>query len=189
MTKIDNNALLKGASGKFGKTHVYRTIRGQLQMINTPAKSGKLSVSQESMSYKLKRAADYWQNVKKFPELLQAYEKRKTTRMFSAYLVAVSDSMNPPTVHYIKAEQYRGAIGDTITIKATDDLKVTRVLVMINDANGKVIERGDATRMYHNKPQIFKYIATVTNETLKGTVITVSAFDLPGNKGTGEVVL
>ncbi len=189
MATIKNNALLKGASGKFGVTHVYRTVRGQLQMINTPTRNRKPSGSQQVMSSKLKRAARYWARVKKLPELVQAYEKRTTTALFSAYLVAVSDSMNSPTVHYIKADGYTGSIGDTITIKATDDFSVTRVIVTIENEKGKIVEQGDATRAYHNKPQIFKYTATVDNKTLKGTAINVRAYDIPGNVGSKEVVL
>jgi len=189
MSKINNNPLLQGVSGKFGDTHVYRKVRGQMQMINIPTKSDKLSVSQEVMSIKLKDAAMYWKYVKKHPELEKAYGKRTTTSKFSTYLVAVSDKMNSPTVHYIKTEAYKGAIGDIIIIKATDDFKVTRVMVRIENSKGKIIEIGDATRAYHNKPQIFKYVATVANETLKGTVIKVRAFDHPMNEGAAEVVL
>jgi hypothetical protein len=189
MTKIHNNPLLQGASGKFGETHVYRKVRGQMQMINAPSKSDKLSASQEVMSSKLKKAANYWTWVKKHPDLVKAYEKRITTDKFTAYHVAVSDSMNSPTVHYIKAEGYTGNIGDLILIKATDDFKVKRVMVRIENAKGKIIEIGDATRLYRNKPQIFKYVATVANPSLKGTVIKVRAFDMPDNKGEAEVVL
>ena len=100
--------------------------------------------------------------------------------------MALKDSMNSPVVHYIKADDYTGKIGETITIKATDDFKAVRVAVTILDSKGKKIESGDARRMLR-KPAIWKYHTTVANPKLKETVIKVRAFDLPNNESELEI--
>ncbi len=189
MTLIKGNALLVGASGKFGDTHVYRKVRGRLQMAATPAPRKKLSAAQKATVGRFKTAKVYAMNVKnRFPELYAEYRKRTTTRLFSAYLVALTDSLNSPIVHYIKTKEYTGVIGDIISVKATDDFRVVRVTVVICDARNKRLESGEAVRELR-KPQMWKYKATTVIENLEGVKIMVTAMDHTGNKTMKEVVL
>jgi hypothetical protein len=108
MTIIKNNPLLKGASGKLGETHSYRTVRGQLQMVNLPSERKGLSPAQQVTVSRFVKASRYANGVKNNPEVLAEYQKRTSTKLFSAYLVAVKDSMTSPVVHYIKADDYTG---------------------------------------------------------------------------------
>ncbi len=172
----------------FGGTHVYREIRGEMQMVQAPGPREKLSEKQQVTVDRFKRAHNYAQGQMKDSKIKALYRKGVTNKLHTPYLVALSDSMNAPTVHYIKTEAYKGAVGDILTIKAKDDFKVVRVLVKITAANGKTLEQGEATRSIR-KPLIWKYKASVVNPNLKGTVIKVRAFDMPDNEGAGESVL
>ena len=188
MALIKRNPLLKGASGTLGGTVSYRTVNGKLQMVNLPRKRKKHSKKQQTTINRFTRAIRYAKQAMKDPALKTLYATGITSNKISAYQVAVADSMNSPIVDYIKTPDYTGAIGDVITIKARDDFKVVRVEVKIVSANGKIIEKGDATRLLR-KPNIWKYKATAVNPTAKGTVIKIRAFDIPDNIGLGEITL
>ena len=188
MSLIKGNPVIKGASGMLGDTVVFRTSRGQLQMINKPGKRASLSDKQKVAVTKFQNASKYAKKMKTFPDVMKEYETGITPKKNSAYHVALVDYLNAPTVDYVKAQQYTGAVGDIVTIKARDDFKVVRVRVEITNRIGEVLERGEAER-FIRKPFIWKYKVSVTNPDIKGTVIRATAFDRPGNKGTGELVL
>ena len=114
--------------------------------------------------------------------------QRNFTLAFIVRDVICSDFYYRAFNRYIKTPDYSGAIGDVITIKARDDFKVVRVAVKIVSALGKIIEKGDATRLLR-KPNIWKYNATAFNSTVKGTVIKIRAYDIPDNEGQGEITL
>jgi hypothetical protein len=182
------NPLTKGVSGMVGKTFYFREVFGQQQIVNRPKKPTSFSESQLFNQGRMQRASAYARKQMKNPEIEKEYAKVVDASRRSSYHAALVDWLNPPTVHYIKTTLYKGAIGNTITIKATDDFKVVRVAVEIFNAKGKLLEEGDAAR-YIYKPFIWKYKASVINSKLKGTVIKVIAFDRPGNMAISEVKL
>ena len=188
MALIKRNPLLKGASGTLGGTVSYRTVNGKLQMVNLPSPRKKNSKKQQATIDRFTRATRYAKQAMKDPARKTLYATGITGNKISAYQVAVADAMNSPIVVYIKTPDYSGAIGDVITIKARDDFKVVRVAVKIVSAHGKIIEKGDATRLLR-KPNIWKYNATAFNATVKGTVIKIRAYDIPDNEGQGEITL
>ena len=73
--------------------------------------------------------------------------------------------------------EYHGKIGDLIKVKARDDVKVSRVAVLISDQDGNEIERGDA-----KEESMFwwKYTALQDVGTGEATVV-VAVNDLAGN--------
>ncbi|HRI78445.1 MAG TPA: hypothetical protein PLR06_02825 [Cyclobacteriaceae bacterium] len=188
MTKVRNNPLLQGASGKLGNTIVYKNWQGQVLMTNMPSKRRFISDKQKAMKERFREATHYAKCEMKDPESKAEYKKGITLNKNAAFRVAVSDFLNPPEVHYIKVPGYSGAIGEMIRIKATDDFKVIEVRVSIIDATGKVLERGNASPS-PRKRQLWRYITTVTNENVNGTVIKVTAYDKPRNEGKGELVI
>jgi hypothetical protein len=109
------------------------------------------------------------------------YRKGITANKRSAHAVAASDFFHPPTIHYIKAPDYNGAIGAVMTIKATDDFRVASVAVTITNGHGVLLETGTATP-YRLKPFIWKYKTTVINTAMRGTVVNVTAKDYAENK-------
>ena len=60
--------------------------------------------------------------------------------------VAVADFFHAPEIEEVDLEGYSGKTGELIRVKARDDVQVTRVAVLISDAAGNEIERGDAEK-------------------------------------------
>ena len=122
------------------------------------------------------------------PEMRALYQSRINRRNMSAYGVAVTDALNAPDVRLIDDDNYRGGVGDVITIRAWDDFMVARVRVILSDTHGTELERGEAIQ---DRGNIFmwKYTATRANRTLAGTTITATAFDFPGNQASLQKTL
>jgi hypothetical protein len=174
-------------SGKVGLA-VFRIKKdGTSTVANLPKKRKSDSKLQKAHLARVKKAARYWNEVKKFPELLAEYKKGITTKKTSTYNVVVSDFMNPPEIHYINSDKYNGDIGDQILIKATDDFKVVTVTVEIYNSKGKLIESRAAVP-YPRRPKLWKYFATVTNAD-SGSVIKVTAFDTPNHATSAEITV
>jgi hypothetical protein len=101
--------------------------------------------------------------------------------------VAVADYFNAPQIESINVDGYSGAIGSTIVITATDDFAVSSVHVKIENMDGSIVEEGEA--VMGGSEMDWVYTTTVTNESLAGDKITVTAFDMPGNTGNQENVI
>jgi hypothetical protein len=189
MARVINNPLLRGVSGKLGDTHVYKRLpNGMVVMANAPAERSKISKKQKESSERFKKAAGYAKRQMADPEMKAEYKKGVTYNKSSAYRVALTDYMNAPVMHYIKAIGYTGAIGDLITIKATDDFRVTGVNVKIVSPKGIVLEKGSA-QQNPRKRHMWNYRTTVVNAQVTGTKIQVVAMDMPENRTEMETLL
>ena len=114
-------------------------------------------------------------------EIKALYAGGVTITKTAAFRVAMSDYLNPPKIHYIRARNYTGKAGDLITVKATDDFRVVRVEVKVYNCEGKVIEKGDAVNV-KLKPFMWRYKTTLDNPKVAGSMIKARAFDRPGNE-------
>lgn len=188
MSVIKNNSILQEVHGKMGNTHAYRKLRGKMYMVNLPAKPEVLHPNQKAFKSRFQKAANYAKAQTEDPETRAMYETGITEKKTSAYLVALSDMLTAPVINFVKANWYRGAVGDIITIDATDDFKVTQVLVVITAADGTELESGKAVQDPKLK-HLWRYTATVANPAVAGSRISATAFDLPQNETKMEVVL
>ena len=59
MSKIGNNSQLQGISGKFGKTHVYKNVRGKMLMVNVPAAAKHVSEVRKAIMARFLKAIKY----------------------------------------------------------------------------------------------------------------------------------
>lgn len=185
MSEILNNPYLKGIRGKFAKISVYKKIQGRMHMTNMPAPASTITQKMLDRRYKFKEATHFAKKVFEDPELKALYDKGVTIKKNSAYVVAVSDFLIKPTVHEIDTTAYTGAVGQTITIKATDDFMVKSVHVTLVDAAGVEIEKGEAVF----PPKSFDrwhYVTTVATATTAGMTVKVTAYDNAGNKTEAE---
>ena len=171
-----------------GDTMVFRTVRGQMQMANKPARRRTLSEKQAAVQLKFQEASQYANRQVAQEASNTLYEGGITDKKHTAYIVAVSDYLNAPTVHYIEALGYRGNVGDTIVVKATDDFMVVAVKIVITGSDGNLIEEGEAGPDLE-KINLWTYKATVANPSAAGTTIRAVAFDRPGNVTSLEKVL
>ena len=176
--KADISALLSNdvALRKYRNQDVASTVK-----IPRKSKSTKRKAANE----RFKEANDWAKNILRLPGMKALYAKGISDKLSNAHTVAVSDYMQAPKIHYINLKKHAGAIGDQISIKATDNFQVTTVEVKITNAKGILLEKGQATR-YGRKPAMWAYLLTVANPDLPGTVIKVIARDRPGNMVTLE---
>jgi hypothetical protein len=172
-------------SAVLSKDAVVRSYRRQtlVSTVTIPRKSK--SRKRKAANDRFRKANDWAKSVLRRPGMKELYAKGINDKLSNPHTVAVSDYMQAPEIHYVSLKNHRGAAGDPIRIKATDNFQVTAVEVSITNAKGILLERGQATR-YPRKPAMWVYILTAANRHLPGTVIKVIASDRPGNKAEWE---
>jgi len=183
-TKTKDSAL----SGLLSSAITVRKVRGQVVVTNRARPRPKPTDKQLEAQKKFLEAAQYATQQIGLDDSKVLYTTGITPKKGSAYLVALSDYLNPPTVEWIDATDYHGAAGDAIMVKAVDDFMVTRVKVVILDAQGAELESGDAGPDALRVNQ-WLYKAQVSNPALAGTTIRAIAYDRPGNSKTLDKVL
>jgi hypothetical protein len=187
MARINENPLVRGARGNFGKQYVYKKRGNGTHITRMPVvnKNAVATEKQEGVRDLFGSASLYAQGAMSSPELKKMYQKKATDGK-TAFNIAFRDFIKAPVVKRIDAGNYNGTPGSTIAIVAKDDFRVTGVKVSIRTADGALIEEGEAilNPIDRNK---WVYTAVQTNTSPPGSVITATAFDLPGNKGTLEL--
>ena len=191
MAKIKDNLLVRGASGKVGKQFVYRKRGDDTFITRMPAtdKNAKPTDQQEKVRDLFAAASGYATAAIADPKLKAEYQKKaKANSGRTAYNVAFRDFLKAPVVKSIDTEMYKGTTGTTIVIDARDDFRVVEVFVSIKTAAGVLVEEGYAILNPKFRHE-WIYTATQNNATLAGSVILVTAKDLPGNKGAMEITV
>jgi len=177
MAKQVGNVVTHGISGKIGGLLVFRQVDGQTVISKMPQMSKKVSAKQKAHRKHFQRAVVYSNVIAADPEQKAMYEaaakKGQTARN-----VAVADMLNAPDIENIDLSGYNGQIGDVIRIEATDDFAVKEVKVIITNADGTLVEEGDAQV---DAGLIWVYTATQTNDDMNGDKIEILASDIPGN--------
>ena len=187
MPESRNNFVVHGLSGTFAGIGTFH-IRGRKTFLRKIRAKPSVPDSKEQVAVK-KRFAEYIRYAKaaiKDPEIKAAYAavaKPGTT----AFNRAVTDACNPPKIGKIDTASYHGHLGDHLIVEATDDFKVIAVQICIHNANGDLIEQGDAILQINTDDWLCA--VTVANEPFAGSRITATAADLPGNKTSLTVTL
>jgi hypothetical protein len=78
-------------------------------------------------------------------------------------------------------------VGNTIAITVTDDFKVVAVRVKIYNADGSLVEEGEAVQQAMSTRWL--YTATADNQGIGGDKMIVQAIDNPGNMSAKEQIL
>lgn len=178
MAIIHDNPLLKGASGSVGNV-TYKKWRGRIVMANKPGKRTKTSAKQKDQQTTFRSAVRFAKRACAVPEIKAMYAKGINDRKHSANAVALSDYLNPPEIREIDVLSYTGAPGELIRVRAFDDFKVKSVSITISNADGSVIETGEAQP--RGKRGLWRMTTAVRNNHRPGTVFTVAAKDMSGN--------
>lgn len=184
MSKVKTNPLLKRILSKLGNTLIPQFI---LHMLKKKRKR-KLSNRQRANKARFLDAVQYANRQMQNAVNKAEYEERITGNKVSAHAVAMADFFHAPEIRCIDTSTYRGAAGETITITATDDFRVTSVLVNITDGDGHLIEEGQAM-LCEDVPDNWIYTARAANPVLPGTKVAVAASDKPGNVTLTEKIV
>jgi hypothetical protein len=175
MARVRNNATDR-VSGKVDQ-FVYRNRHGKTVMARKPDESRKPpTANQESAKDKFRLAALYATGVMNDP-LMKAFYASKAATGQSAYNMAFADYYDAPRIKDINIGGYSGNVGDKIKVTAVDSFKVNAVEVKITQSNGTLVEEGNAVR----GSVFWEYSCTVNNASISGCIVTVTAYDLPGN--------
>lgn len=174
--------------GVLGEKVTLQKVNNRVVVTNRPQRVIKPATEkQEAVQQRFLEAVQYSKQQMENVDSRELYEAAVPEKGKSARQLAMIDYLTIPKVREIDTSTYQGNVGDMILIRATDDFMVVSVNVTVKDKSGKVIETGEAEP--EGKINKWKYAATVSNPSLKGTSIQVIAYDHPGNRGIREVAL
>lgn len=188
MSKIKDNIVTRGLSGKLGKQIVFRQWSGDTFLAKAPvvnSSSTKSEMRLQSM-LRFKDATIYAKKAMNDAELKQAYQKKCKARQ-NAYARAVQDFFIAPSIEEIDVSNYTGEPDSFIQVYAIDDFRVKRVKVRIEDNESNEVDAGWAER--EGNTDWWRYMATVPNPLPEGGKVIAFAYNQPGNEATKEVIL
>ncbi len=173
------NVITHGMSGMIGDVIVFRQRAGKTFTSAAPRPTEhKPSAAELQHRQQFQEAIIYGKQALTDTKLKEEYQAQAKPGQ-SAFNVAVADLLHAPDIDTVDLSNYMGKVGDTITIRATDDFMVTGVTISISDADGTLVEKGAAVLGSNGLDWV--YTATVANLNLSGDKIVVLATDLPGN--------
>lgn len=177
-----NSSIITGKlQGMLGKELVFRSWAGKTIVAKAPgARDDDPTLAQLKIRETFLTGSRYARSIIQNPEMAEAYARTLKPRQ-NTYSRALQDYINPPVVGSITTRNYTGQVGDVITIRATDDFRVTAVLVEIYAADGSLLEKGNA--VVTTSGIDWTYSSTVVNSALTGSSIKAIAIDVPGNEG------
>jgi hypothetical protein len=175
MAKVRNNIMVRGLSGAVGEQFVIRKDKaGRTIVGNIPTfdENRQFSEAQVAHHEAFKDAAAYGKSAKG----QDIYAVKAEGTPLTPYNVAVADWFHPPEVKDIDLSGWNGQAGQTIRVKAIDDVQVKQVTVVITDETGAVLEQGAAIS---GNDGWWNY---TTTKAASGTPkVIASAQDLPGH--------
>lgn len=189
MAHVQKNKLPSAFSGTLGDEIVFREWEGKTIVARVPKeRKGEPTQSQAEIQEKFLLATKYAKAVLagQVVGMKDAYAGVLRPRQ-NIYSRALEDFMSSPVVKSIDTRNYKGVVGDKLTIRAFDDYRVTGVQVQITAANGTLLEQGNAQVQPNGLD--YTYTATLANAQLAGSKIKAIATDVPGNEGSLEVTL
>jgi len=178
MAKVLNNIVTQGLSGLLGNQIVFRKDKiGRTIVAVKPtfSEDRQFNISQLTHQDAFREAIAYARTAK--DETVYIEKAEGTTK--SSFNVAVADWFSQPVVLDIDKSNWAGQIGQTIRIKATDSVHVSRVHFQIKNQDGTIFEPGEMVRA---DGLWWMYTTTTQAPISQDTHLTATAYDLPGNK-------
>jgi hypothetical protein len=174
MAQISLHQFLRELRGKVDDV-VIRKIRGKYFVSRKPKPRSnyKPSAGQKAHRGRFKAASAWAGAVQRDPKLLAYYAPFAKQRDLRVRAVAIADWFGIPEVNSVDLRRYAGRAGNVITIRATDEFGVTRVAVIILDANHDTVEQGDAVL----RGKSWRYTATTTLARKATVTIKIQAYD------------
>lgn len=175
MAKVRSNIIIQGLSGMLGNQLVIKQDKAGRTIVSvrpTFDENREFTEEQKAHQEAFKEATAYAKDAK--GEAVYA-EKAEGTPMTS-YNVAVADWFHPPEITEVDLSAWTGQIGETIRVKAVDDVKVEQVTIVITDEADAVLEQGAATQAVG-----LWWEYTTTAEASGNPKVVAAAMDLPGH--------
>jgi len=159
----------------------YKTRSGQTILTGKPMfdDNRQLTQTQKTQQAALREAANY-ANFYRTQKIYVNKEKKTGT---PAYSLAITDWLCMPKVLEINVDGWTGEIGQTIRVKAKDNVMVVRVEVILRDAENHVLETGEAEQSRAGSS--WWHYTTKTRMIMKPfPTVEAVAYDLPGNRNS-----
>jgi hypothetical protein len=189
MANVKLNALVDGVSGKVGKNIVLRQRGGRTLLGTKPEPSLNLSEKQKAQRERFQQAARFAKSILLSPEAKAEYEKlAEADEFLTPYSAAVTDFLTSPEIAQIDAKSYDGKVGDKMVVRSGIDFKVMSANVSIFQADGSLLESGEATSLDAARLE-WVYVASKPVAVLTGVKVVATVTDRPGKQISAEIIL
>jgi hypothetical protein len=180
MTKVRFHGPVAGFSGAMGEM-VFADNEKKNRTVAYMKKHYAPTEAQLNHRERFKEAALRAQAALTDPATYAFYQAIAMEKDSTAQIVALTDFLVLPTFKSLDLSGYQGQVGDTITIRAKDDIGLADVDVKITAQDGTLIEQGKATE---DGVRTGKWIYTTTQPVALGAdiFIEVKGVDHAGNE-------
>jgi hypothetical protein len=180
MTEVNLNPTVDGYRGSIGRL-VFKRYKGRTIVAKKPVRTTGPSESELAQQERFREAVAYAKSVLADEGARAFYEPIAVQRDLSVYSLALGDYLKVPTIKPLDLTNYHGKVGDTIVIRATDDIGLADLDVEISAQSGTLIERGKAVEIGAGSGK-WVYTATVQVSPGSDVFIEVNGVDHAGNK-------
>lgn len=177
MARNKKSNLTRGFSGRIGEV-VFIQRNGESFVGKTREKARSVNAAQQAVRDRFRRATMYAKGAMADATRAAIYKAKALDRR-SAYATAVTDHLKPVVFGEIDISEYDGKVNSVIHITASSIGKVMSMKLRISDANGNLLEEGNA--LERGNSGTWDYQATATVAQVQGIVIDVVATDMPGH--------
>lgn len=177
MARVKVNPIVERISGAFGDL-VFRHRNGRTILARKPDLDGyEPSSAQVAQRDRFRDAAAYAVAALEDEVLAAHYALEGERRSITPYTAAVTDALTDPAVADVDVSSFSGQASDPIHVIARPNTGVERVVVVLEDAEGSVLEAGESVRFGA------RWTYTLAQDVPPGTPVTVrvQASDRPGN--------
>lgn len=172
---------MEKVSGKIGDL-VFRRYEDGVVISRKADTAGRTpTTGQLNQQERFRQAAVYARSAMDDPATKTVYVAAGEKHRKPAFALAVGDFFKVPAVDVINLDAYTGKTGDRIVVRASDDIEVIAVGIVIRRETGEILEQGSALLEQGS----WRYTAQTEVDLTAGPVaVDVTAADRPGNKTT-----
>jgi hypothetical protein len=180
MANLHKNITIIGLNGALGdpfenrQTRLIKTLIAKQPLFDDNRRYAEAQNKHEAVV----REATTYAN---FAEMQEVYINKAKRTGATAYYLALADWFGAPKVLEINVDSWTGKMGQTIRVKARDNVMVARVSVIIRDAEENVLEMGEAVQLEPGSPW-WNYTTKSLVSMIPFPIVEATAQDLPGNK-------
>lgn len=179
MAKLYKNILIQRLAGTPGDPFMKRGMHSGQAVLAERAMfddSRKQSETQKTDPGAVREGTTY----ASFAQTQEVYINKAKRTGATAYYLALADWFGAPRVTEINVDDWTGEIGQTIRVKARDNVLVARVSVLIRDAGENLLEMGEAVQSEAGSAW-WTYTTKSLVPMMPFPIVEVTAYDLPGN--------
>ena len=185
MANLDRKIFARGLNGAFGDPFVaHQTFSGKTILTSEPVfDHNREYIESLSPQQAAVLEATTYANFAKTQEI---YLQKELETGMSAYYLAIADWFDIPRILQMDLDRWTGKAGQVIRVKARDSVGVVRVAVVIRDAEGAMLEMGEAVQA-EARSAWWSYTTQSQVSLTPFPSVQAIAQDLPGNSASFTV--